>query len=184
MESTNWSQALSSGTCSVTQSAVTPVTSDGSNGIPAGVVTDSVTVEGTCSPAGATVAAMVAGAAQPLTLSKYCVIQDEGTAGPATGGDVCVGTTTVGSDPSYMAASYYRTASTSSFGHPELGSPSGSCAIGSLVINGHPEGTVTTGSFGAVIWGPISASQTWSSTWWQDNGGGSYSDFGTVCGTY
>jgi hypothetical protein len=82
-----------------------------------------------------------------------------------------------------MAASYVRTASTSSFGHAELGTTSGSCATGTLVADEAPEVTVSTGQYGAVLWGPRSGSNTWSSTWWQDNSG-SYSDLGSACGTY
>lgn len=47
-----------------------------------------------------------------------------------------------------------------------------------------PEVTLTTDTHGEVIWGPRDGSNTWTSTWWQDNGGGNYDDFGTVCGAY
>jgi hypothetical protein len=95
-----------------------------------------------------------------------------------------VGTDTVNGNVNYMAASYLRTASTSSFGHVELGTTGSTCTTGTKVANELPEATLTTGEYGAVIWGPSSSSYTWSSTWWQDNGAGVYSDFGTVCGTY
>jgi hypothetical protein len=111
-------------------------------------------------------------------------VQDVGTSASVTGGTACVGTATDGGNSNYVAASYLRTATTSSFGHAELGTVSGSCGAGTLVANESPEVTVSTNQYAAIIWGPRSGSSTWSSTWWQDNGGGSYSDFGSACGTY
>jgi len=98
-------------------------------------------------------------------------------------GEACVGTAKVNGNSNYMAAAYTYTATGSTYGHVELGRTS-SCASGTTVANESPEVTLSTNQWGEIIWGPKSGSATWSSTWWQDNGGGNYTDFGSVCGYY
>jgi hypothetical protein len=176
MQGTNWVQALSTSRCQVTEVTVDSVTSDGSYGIPSGIVTDAVSGVETCSPTTA------GDSISPLT-STDCPVQTSGNHASVTGGVACVGTATFNGNVNYMAASYLRTASTSSYGHAELGTVGGTCVVGTLVADQVPEVTLNTNQAGFVLWGPRSGSNNWSSTWWQDNGGGNYSDFGTVCGS-
>jgi hypothetical protein len=176
MQSTDWSEVLSTSECQVIQAAIDPITSTGLDGIPAGVVTDAVSGVSSC---GANSAAGVI----PLT-STDCPVQNDYNDGDITGGVACIGTATVGGNVNYMGASYYRTASSSTFGHTQLGVPTSGCNSSGALADQSPEVTLDQYDAGFVVWGPRDGSDTWSSTWWQDNGGGNYTDFGSVCGMY
>ena len=177
MLKTNWVKALSTSQCRVQHVAVRSFTSNGSVGVPRGIVTDYVAVIGHCAGAAST--------ARGTFDSMDCPVQDAGSAAVANGGAVCVGSATVAGNPNFVAASYVRTAGGSSFGHAELGvSYASPCSPGALVTNGKPEMAVTTGSFSAVLWGPHINANRFSATWWQDNTGGDYSYFGSACGVY
>ena len=106
------------------------------------------------------------------------------TYGGITSGVACVGTITISGNANYMGAAYTYTGSSSTYGHTELGQVSGSCGPGTADANESPEVTLTNDEVGGVIWGPRNYSADWSSTWWRDNGGGSFSDFGSVCADY
>ena len=181
MQRTDWTAALSRSQCAVTDNTIVPVTSDGTSGIPAGIVLYTVNLIGNCA------SSPLAGQGGSTTLSphtsSHCPLQTSQSYWTyVTGGQVCVGNTWINGSDNFVAASYYRTAVTPSYGHPELGTDTGSCDTGSLIVNGHPEMSVNQGSFSAVIWGPQWFSGTFTSTWWQNNGGGNYSNLGVVCG--
>ena len=113
--------------------------------------------------------------------SDYCPSMTSYTLGAVFDGYGCLGT--YGSND-MAAACTYTLSSRSTYGHVELGQVSGSCAPGTLVADFSPEEMLNLGYGQEVIWGPMSASGNWSSTWWQDNGGGNYSSFASVCGIY
>ena len=182
-QQTNWTRTFSSSGCTSGAITVNPVVSDGAAGIPKGIITDAVSIPFRCpdstSPNGGTNKTVEPSTS--LQSSDYCPNMGSYTLGAVYDGYGCVGT--YGSND--MAAAYtYTLSSGSTYGHVELGQVSGSCSPGSLVADFSPEETLDPGYGQEVVWGPMSASAYWSSTWWQDNGGGNYSDFGSVCGTY
>ncbi len=223
MEQTNWEQVLASPKCSIRGLQLAPVLSVGADSVPSGVVTDAVSVTGSCEnsstgrsaasgsptkpyalsyPGGLSVKSSTAlsnrlsgdrsgdavppqlkEASVPPLVSTYCPAMTYYTYGNVYAGVGCVGTFSFGGN-SYVAASYTLTVSGSTYGHTELGTTSGSCGAGSAVANESPEVLLTQNTYGEVIWGPLTVSASWSSTWWQDNGGGSFSSFGSVCGYY
>ena len=179
----NWSGAFASSGCTPGPITVNPVVSEGAAGIPKGIVTDAVSIPFRCSGS-ASPSSGTNNTVQPSTSlqsSDYCPAMGSYTLGAVYDGYGCVGT--YGSND--MAAAYtYTLSSGSTYGHVELGQVSGLCGPGSLVADFSPEETLDPGYGQEVVWGPMSASADWSSTWWQDNGGGNYSDFGSACGTY
>ena len=181
-QKTNWARAFASSGCTSAAITVSPVVSQGAGGVPKGIVTDAVSIPFRCS--GSTSPGSTNKTAEPSTSeqsSNYCPAMGSYTLGAVYDGYGCVGT--YGTND--MAAAYtYTFSSGSTYGHVELGQVSGSCSPGTLVANFSPEETLGPGYGQEVIWGPMSVSADWSSTWWQDNGGGSYSDFGSVCGFY
>ncbi len=196
MQATNWKQVLVAPGCTVSKLNLNMVVSKGGY-IPAGIGTDAVSVTGKCStqvtpstspsPVSATSKTDAKPSSSTLASSSspYCPYMDSYSPANVTSGVACVGTTTVNGNPNYMAAAYTFTASSgSSYGHADLGTTSGSCIAENLIASETPEQTLTPYSFGEVIWGPRSFTAEWTSTWWQDNGGGNYTDFGTACGSY
>ena len=170
----NWVRELSNSSCHVSTATISPSISRGVAGVPKGIVTDEVTVTGTCSNVVST----------PITANatSRCPVQTYGTPASAVGGSVCVGVYN-SSGINYVAASYVRTATGSTYGHNELGLQGDTCAPGFLVANSHPETTVSTGNYSAVVWGPQLSSDQWTSTWWRDSNG-VYLASGTACGSY
>ena len=182
-QQTDWSRSFSSSGCTSGSITINPVTSEGAAGIPKGIVTDAVSILFRCS-SGTSLSSGLNKTVQPSTSmqsSDYCPDMASYTLGAVNDGYACVGT--YGSND--MAAAYsYTLASGSTYGHVELGQVSGSCGPGTLVANFSPEETLNPGYGQEVVWGPMSASADWSSTWWQDDGGGTFTDFGSVCGFY
>lgn len=164
-----WTSANSVNGCTVSDVSQAVVTSDGQDGIPAGVQYPVTSISGAC-PAGI----------QPP--ANYPGPNDPRTCGSITDGTACVGNTGAGGS---LYAQYEYTKSTgSTFGHTELGDPyTGSCRVGTLVANETPQVTLYTNDYGGVSVFYVTNSY-WSSTWWQDDGGGHYSSFGTVCALY
>ena len=166
--------------CSVTAVSVLPTVSTGAGGIPAGIVTDALSVVGTCG-AGTPGSAPSNGVSPAI--SQYCPNMDGCNYGGATNGEVAVGTATVNGNSNYMAAAYTYTASGSGYSaHSELGTVASGCSTGSLVANSS-SASLATNQYVEVLWGPRNASATWSSTGWHYNGSG-YQDLGTVCGMW
>ncbi len=166
--------------CTNTSVALVPVISTGTAGIPAGIVTDAVTIVGTCgsSSDGPSTAAGVS----PL-ISSYCPNMTYCTYASATNGYVAVGTATVNGNVNYMGAAYTYTASGSGYSaHSELGTVSSGCSVGTLVANSSSV-SLSTNQYVEVLWGPRNGSATWSGTGWHYNGSG-YTNLGTVCGMY
>lgn len=182
-QQTDWSRSFSSSGCTSGSITINPVTSEGAAGVPKGIVTDAVSIPFRCS-GGTSPSSGLNKTVQPSTSmqsSDYCPAMGSYTLGAVNDGYACVGT--YGSND--MAAAYtYTLASGSTYGHVELGQVSGSCGPGTLVANFSPEETLKPGYGQEVVWGPMSASADWSSTWWQDDGGGTFTDFGSVCGFY
>jgi hypothetical protein len=182
MAETNWGLFAKSHSCTLVTFNLDEVVSNGINmtDIPAGIVVDAVSLIGRCGgsapPTGTT-------GASP-DISSYCPNMTYCNYGSIKDGVAAVGTATVNGTPNFMAAAYtYTNSSGHTFGHAELGKGS-TCSVGTLVANESPEVTLYTGQYGEVIWGPRNFSNVWSSTWWQDTGGGHYTKFGTVCGYY
>lgn len=179
MSKINWARQMSNSTCQVQHTTVTKNVSSGNAGIPAGIITDQINLFGTCS---------LESSKSPVTSlsSRNCPVQSYGSAANVDGGVACVGVySTDGTN--YMASSYVRTAGGSTYGHPELGALSpwaSNCYSGATLANGHPEVNVPTGSYSAVVWGPKLSSGNWAATWWQDNQDGTYSNFGSSCGSF
>ena len=182
-QQTNWTRTFALSGCTSGSITVNPVTSEGAAGVPKGIVTDAVSILFRCSSSTSPSSGLNK-TVQPGTSmqsSDYCPAMGSYTLGAVYDGYGCVGT--YGSND--MAAAYtYTLSSGSTYGHVELGQVSGSCGPGTLVANFSPEETLNPGYGQEVIWGPMSASADWSSTWWQDDGGGTFTDFGSVCGFY
>lgn len=191
MQQTNWAQVLQSSDCTINSISIDPVVSSGAVAVPAGIVTDAVSLALSCTPQtsggnSAQVPAAISGTSTSVSpaSSTYCPYMLNYTYGGIWGGVACVGPVAI-NGTTYMGAVYTYTASGSTYGHTMLGAiSSGTCRPGGLVANSQPETTLTAGHVAMVIWGPKTVCTTWTSTWWQDNGGGNYTDFGSVCGGY
>ena len=64
-------------------------------------------------------------------------------------------------------------------GHVELATG----CVGNALANG-PDEVLGPGEFQAVAIGPVHVANTWSSTWWNLNGAGGYSDWGSACASF
>ena len=181
IESVNPSTLVRGSTgCAVTAVTVLPTVSTGAGGIPAGIVTDALSVVGSCGTG--TPGSSPASGVSPA-ISQYCPNMDGCNYGGATNGEVAVGTATVNGNSNYMAAAYTYTASGSGYtAHSELGTVASGCSTGSLVANSS-SASLSTNQYVEVLWGPRNVSATWSSTGWHYNGSG-YQDLGTVCGMW
>lgn len=181
IESANPSSLVhNSAGCATTVVTVLPVVSTGAGGIPAGIVTDALSVVGTCGSG--TSGSAATGGVSPA-ISQYCPNMDGCNYAGATNGEVAVGTATVNGNVNYMAAAYTYTASGSGYtAHSELGTVASGCSTGSLVANS-TSASLSTNQYVEVLWGPRNGSATWTSTGWHYNGS-SYQDLGTVCGMW
>lgn len=170
-----------SATCAMTSATITPYRSLGNIRVPRGILLDFVTYGYHCSSSGAGLITQPGGSAQ---VSVYCGIMTSCKAGAVTDGYDAVGTWTA-QGTKFIGSGYTYTGSASTYGHVEMGQPatSGTCDIGTKLGNG---GEMTLYNMdGALLeYGPQSADIYFSATWWQDNGGGNYTNFGTLCGTY
>lgn len=165
--------------CTIISGVVEPVVSTGAGGIPAGIVTDALTLNGSC--AASATSSPTTGGVSPL-ISSYCPNMNGCNYASATYGYVAVGTATVNGDSTWMGAAYTYTGSGSFTAHAELGTVSSGCSVGSLVANSNSQ-TLSTNQYVEVLWGPRNFSTTWSGTGWHYNGS-SYDDLGTVCGMW
>lgn len=176
-----WATALSGSGCSVTSVSYQSIPSPSAEiGIPEGVSFTAVTVETSCSGNSTAAPATTSSSTgtSPLFTSPYY------KCGGITDGGACIGLQAVSGSTYDLEASYTYAGSGSTYGHVELGDVgTGSCGPGTTVANGSPETTLTYGETQEVFT-PWLVSSTWSSTWWQDNGGGNYTDFGSVCSSY
>jgi hypothetical protein len=177
-----WATALSGSGCSVKSVSYQNVPSPGAAiGIPKGVDFTAVTVVTSCgsiAEAKSPDATTASTGPSPLFTSPYY------QCGGITDGGACVGLQAEPGSVYDLEASYTYAGSASTYGHVELGSVgTGSCGPGTTVANGSPEVTLSYAETQAV-YTPWLVSSTWSSTWWQDNGGGNYADFGSVCSSY
>lgn len=102
-----------------------------------------------------------------------------------TNGYECVGAYSSGAQ-GYVGTSYTLEEAMSVTGHSEIGIWSTSCSVGGLAHNGATVTLTSTSSYweSYLTTMPVSYSNNWSGTWWKGSGGGPYSNWGTVCGTY
>ncbi len=181
-QSGDWAGLLSTSRCTVQQVTIVPTTSNGSGRIPAGVVTDAVEVTGHCATGttgtSATSDTTATPSACPGTLTNS-------TTQAAKDGTVCVGYYEL----AWAGAGYYYTGSGTVTGHVELGNgygdwPGGACKAGTAYANGSGT-TLSPGDYTQYITydGTIVYDTEITGTWWEYSGG-TYSDWGTVCGTF
>jgi hypothetical protein len=105
----------------------------------------------------------------PFTSGGKCTTIKDGTA--------CIESVATGSGYDVEASYTYGDTGTIA-GHVEM--TKGGCP-GSLIENG-PNQTFTEGVYQLVVYGPVSGSAEWASTFWYFSGSG-YSDWGTACAT-
>lgn len=179
----DWSSWTEGHACTATTVTVIPVTANGTNlpGIPAGIVTDAVSLSGEC--ANATGSVSPDSNASPNT--AYCPNLTYCNTKSIRTGVAAVGTATVGGNPNYMGAAYTKTTSGTITGHSRLGTSGTACGPGNLVANASNT-AIGNGGYNEVLWGPRNASNYWSATYYKQHPTtpSKYTVFGTVCGLY
>jgi hypothetical protein len=197
MQNTDWMALLQHNGCTVTGVSVLPVTSNGSEGIPAGIVTDNVEATGHCPPGSPT--AMTPNVAQitpettstTVSSSSAQVSPDTATscndlvwcnAAGITDGVIAGGQDA--SNSSYVGAEYtYTNSSGSAYGHVMLGNGcyeiNPCCGPGGAFANSG-NATLYYDDWLWVLTVLPSDANVMAPTWWEDNNG-SYSDWGFYC---